>query len=135
MKALRACGDSGPSLRFVAGALALLTVGLLLVWGLHLEADSAEAQTPYVEKECGHVSASIRNLRTFGYNGHRPLRCRTGRRVSRRWVVVGCSRRPGDECRFAYLRRRWICVVGTLKGKRVIGCNNGRTVGLSFFYR
>jgi hypothetical protein len=115
--------------------LTSLTAGLVVALGVPPASDDARGQTSYVEKKCGHVTAQARNLRTFGYNGHRPLRCRTGRKVTRRWIARDCRRSPGDTCRFEYLGKRWHCTVGTFKGKRVVGCNDGKTVGLSFFWR
>ena len=121
-------------------SLTILALGFLLVWGFVLaQSDHAQAQA-LSEKKCGNVTPKIRNLWTVGYNDHRPLRCRTGRKVARRWAALNCGRKPGDICRFSYVGRHWYCTVGTylygrFKGKRVTGCNNQKTVGLSFHYR
>jgi hypothetical protein len=142
MGAPRAC-ESGvnKTVPLIAKALPILALGFLLGWGLVLvQSDRAQAQS-LSEKDCGHVSPKIRRLHTFGYNDHRALRCRTGRKVARRWVALNCGRKAGDICQFNYVGRHWHCTVGVAlypkayKGKRVTGCNNQKTVGLSFFYR
>ena len=113
-----------------------LAAGPLMALGLLLASGDVRGETPITgERECGPVTAHARNLHTFGYNGHRAPRCRTGKKVTRRWIALYCGRKPRDICRFRYLHKRWHCTVGTLKGKRVIGCNDQKTVGLSFFWR
>jgi hypothetical protein len=141
MGAPRACElGVNKTVPLLAKGLPILALGFLLAWGLVLvQSDHAQAQS-LSEKVCGNVSPKIRYLRTFGYNGHRPLRCRTGRKVARRWVALNCGRKGGDICQFNYLGRHWYCTVGAalhppFKGKRFTGCNNQKTVGLSFFYR
>ena len=125
----------------IAKGLPILALGFLLAWGFVLvQTDHAQAQGQLSEKACGNVSLKIRRLHTFGYNDHRALRCRTGRKVARRWVALNCGRKAGDICKFSYVGRHLYCTVGValyppFKGKRVTGCNNQKTVGLSFFYR
>jgi hypothetical protein len=108
----------------------VVTLGLLLAGG------EARGGTPISgERECGNVTAKARNLRTFGYSGHHALPCWKGKKVTRRWIARKCGRTPGDVCRFKLLGKRWHCTVGTVKKKRVVGCNDQKAVGLSFLWR
>lgn len=140
---MRARGEADVAKKFAATftSLTMLALGFLLVSGFILaQSDHAQAQGETLEKECGNVTPRIRFLRTFGYNDHRPPRCKTGRKVARRWVALNCGRKGGDICRFRYVGQRWYCTVGVAlhpphEGKRFTGCNNQKTIGLSFIYR
>ena len=137
-------GEADVAKKFAAivTSLIMLALGFLLASVFILaQSDRAQAHGGSLgEKECGNVNPRIRFLRTFGYNGHRAPRCKTGRKVARRWVALNCGRQGGDICQFRYVGQRWYCTVGAAlrpphKGKRFTGCNNQKTIGLSFIYR
>jgi hypothetical protein len=58
-------------------------------------------------------------VRSIGYDGIRPLKCGSARKIVRNWIRLDmCEADVGDDCRF----KGWRCSVGTWRGKRIVGC-------------